>query len=303
MKDYNNNEPTLLVWRGTGSFDGHKEFDNVHSGKLIKTSAIWSQNIITPEAYGGLEEQCPFCSNKYVELKQQTLSSFSPCKIEKYVEWGYIDDQNKFSGKCSVCGFWHNTLIEYINQEDRLTSFLMSEVFVTRSKFSVIKQLGINDSDLAFDELSTYLSKNYNSIYYLTPKRFEQLVASIYINQGYKIILTKQSRDGGHDIILLGSNGNKMAIVECKRYAEKNKVNVSTVRSILGVGLIEKVSDVRIVTSSYFTKPAHRIQDKLKEENSSIQLSLMDADDLIKELGVFTTDLPNPSLSKLKRFT
>jgi restriction system protein len=179
----------------------------------------------------------------------------------------------------------------------------MSVVAVTRSRLAVIRDLSINDSDLAFDELASHLARQFDDIYYLTPRRFEKLVEGVYRNHGYEVILTKQSRDGGCDLILMKNGDEKAAIVECKRYIKSRKVDVYTARQILGVAFLDGYSGAKIVTTSYFTSPAQAVVQKLKNDNSSIMLELVDADFLLSELRAFNKALPKPSLKSLMTHT
>jgi hypothetical protein len=48
--------------------------------------------------------------------------------------------------------------------------------------------------------------------------------------------MTKTSCDGGVDLYLL-TNGQRIAVVQCKRYGADNKVGVSLVSELLGTQL------------------------------------------------------------------
>jgi hypothetical protein len=49
--------------------------------------------------------------------------------------------------------------------------------------------------------LAEQILKDPRSIFSVDPRFFEELVASIYADLGYRVILTKRTRDGGRDII------------------------------------------------------------------------------------------------------
>ncbi len=51
------------------------------------------------------------------------------------------------------------------------------------------------------DEIKKYLSKHPEKLHDLTSRKFEELVASILEDLGFDVTLTKQTRDGGTDII------------------------------------------------------------------------------------------------------
>src|ERR1043166_549046 len=56
------------------------------------------------------------------------------------------------------------------------------------------------------------------SMKYMSPTEFEHYVATLYEKQGYKIKVTKQSGDGGIDVIL--EKGNDKTAIQVKRYDE-----------------------------------------------------------------------------------
>ena len=71
----------------------------------------------------------------------------------------------------------------------------------------------------------------------LTPRQFEEFIAEVVDHLGFSnIILTPPSGDGGRDVIASNEiNGIPMTFFfECKKYAEGNKVQLDTLRSLLG---------------------------------------------------------------------
>lgn len=116
------------------------------------------------------------------------------------------------------------------------------------------------------DELIRYLAKNPKLLYELHPRRFEELVAELLRAQGFEPTLTPRTRDGGRDILAARSDalGSLLYLVECKRYAPKNKVGVEVVRAIHGVTNAERATKGVIVTTSSFTKDAIAFASPLK---------------------------------------
>lgn len=114
-------------------------------------------------------------------------------------------------------------------------------------------------------ELFSALKKDPSTLYKLTPRRFEELIASIFRNQGFEITLTPESNDGGYDVIAVHHSrftGTEKYLVECKRYAEDNKVGVGVVRGLYGVVCSENATKGLVVTSSYFTKGARDFETR-----------------------------------------
>ena len=102
------------------------------------------------------------------------------------------------------------------------------------------------------------IQNNPDFIYEMAPRDFENFIAKLFINEGYEVTVTKETRDGGKDLIVTQYIMGKPSViyVECKRYQSTNKVNVNIVRSLLGVITDENANKGMIVTSSYFTKDA-----------------------------------------------
>lgn len=287
---------SILVWRDEGTFEGKKDTDQVISGRILSEQS-WSANITAPTEYEGYLLDCPFCRTRYES--QAAGEPLDHCVVERFCEWGELESSKRIDGLCLRCGFWHRTALDEIRQADRVTDLVLSYIAVTRSRVAVLRELDINDGQLVFAELATHLTRKFSDIHALHPRKFEELVRDIYKGIGYEVTLTQQSRDGGCDLILLDKTGGPPAIVECKRYAASNKVDVCTVRKLLGVAVLEGYQSAKIVTSSYFTSPAQGTIEKLKERNSSITLELVDADRLLSQLEIFRIGLPDPSLRGL----
>lgn len=123
------------------------------------------------------------------------------------------------------------------------------------------------------DEVKKYLKKHPQKLYELSPRQFEELVASILKDLGFEVELTQTTRDGGRDIIAHVRNAvsSYLTYIECKRYAADNKVGVGIVREVIGVHHIRKPTKSIIVTTSFFSK------DAIKEAQSmESQLDLKD---------------------------
>ncbi len=108
------------------------------------------------------------------------------------------------------------------------------------------------------EELKKYLSKHPEYLYRLSPRKFEELVASILSDLGFDVDITPVTRDGGVDILAYIRNKalEILTYVECKRYAPDRKVGVGVVRSVYGVQSMHRANKSMIVTTSFFSKDA-----------------------------------------------
>lgn len=106
------------------------------------------------------------------------------------------------------------------------------------------------------DEVKKYFNKHPEKLYDISPRKFEELIASILKDFGFDVELTKATRDGGRDIIARIKNSvvDILTYVECKRYAADRKIDVGIIREVIGVHYIRKPSKSIIVTTSFFTK-------------------------------------------------
>jgi len=97
--------------------------------------------------------------------------------------------------------------------------------------------------------------------------------------QGFQVELTKQTRDGGYDIVAIypiKSQAPQKFLVECKRYAEHRKVDINIVRSFEDVVMAEGANWGIIVTTSYFTEDAKQKKKRLPTYSISGKKNVME---------------------------
>jgi restriction endonuclease Mrr len=98
----------------------------------------------------------------------------------------------------------------------------------------------------------------------LTPRQFEEFVAGVVDRLGFQDVrLTPRSADGGKDVIASRRvNGIPISFYfECKKYAEGNKVQLDTLRGLLGTVAHDsrKANIGVLVTTSTFTRGCHEL--------------------------------------------
>ena len=108
------------------------------------------------------------------------------------------------------------------------------------------------------NEMLMWLSRDPNLMYGLPSRRFEEMVAKLFQDQGYDVSLTQATRDGGYDLMAVMKAGFSplLLLVECKRYGPDRKVGVEVVRALNGVTDRMRANQGLIVTSSFFTRDA-----------------------------------------------
>jgi len=94
-------------------------------------------------------------------------------------------------------------------------------------------------------------------------RRFEELIAELFVGFGYLVELTQRTRDGGKDIIAIRHGEvNVRYLIECKRPDPGNPVAVSTVRELYGVKTDDGASKAILATTSYLTPDAKRFVER-----------------------------------------
>jgi hypothetical protein len=263
-------KPTLFVWRI------HEESDPNFDGYVREMYySLFSRG---SEYRQTSEFRCPFCA--------ALMNIEDLMHLEERPTFRGLRDRAHKKHACQRCGFVRT--FNYFH-----TSHGGEQIF---SKKSVLRNFSIDDAAIALDELGSHLRDKFDDIYALSSARFEALVSDIYKSIGYQVRMTQQTRDGGYDLLLVEASSGEQILVECKRYAKSRKVGVTTVRQLLGVQIIRDVQKAKLVTSSTFTNPAYGEVELLRSHSPDFSLDLVDAEALLREMGVYNTALPRMDL-------
>jgi HJR/Mrr/RecB family endonuclease len=122
-----------------------------------------------------------------------------------------------------------------------------------------------------------------NSMYRVTSREFEEIIATIFQTQGFDVQLTPQSRDHGRDIILEQQIAGVRSrwLVECKRWARNRKVGLPIVQRLFGVVQSEQANKAILVSTSGFTGEARKFAQR-----HAWALDLRSYDDIIAWLNL-----------------
>jgi DNA-binding NarL/FixJ family response regulator len=137
--------------------------------------------------------------------------------------------------------------------------------------------------------LIEYLKKDSTALYQIPPNVFEELIAELLAHYGWKVDLTKQTRDGGYDIFGIRKDISGVVsswIVECKRYRQDRKVGVDIARSLYSVKSDLRVGMSMLATTSYFSK------DVYAYKSSRYDLELRDFTGVVEWINQYR---PNPN--------
>jgi Restriction endonuclease len=177
-------------------------------------------------------------------------------------------------GLCQRCGWWLDCLSHNHGAE------------VTRTACASLRTFDLNSAELALPELRSHLSRHFTDVYSLAPRRFEEVVGSLYSTLGWNVVLTKQSRDGGFDLYCLGNPSGDLCLVECKRYASSRSISVGVVDRLLGVAFRNGAKQAHFVTTSKFTQPAQKAAQSARGRD--LVLNLIDAHELASLFKIYS---------------
>jgi HJR/Mrr/RecB family endonuclease len=148
------------------------------------------------------------------------------------------------------------------------------------AQFDIEKQVSgrtiIECSDNVRRNIIEHFNKNPRDLKILDRRRFEELVAELFDGFGYDVELTKQTHDGGKDIIAVKKDIVEVKyLIECKRPDPGGYVSINPVRELYGVKTNEKATKAVLATTAHFSKDA-----KLFVENIRWELELKEFEDL-----------------------
>jgi len=118
----------------------------------------------------------------------------------------------------------------------------------------------------SMDEAIRLAQSDKTSVLDMSPRRFEEFLAELFVRLGYEVELTQATRDGGADLLCLRNlNGIPFRFaVEIKRYKEGRNIDVSLVRAFVGANEEHRANQLVYVTTSAYTKPAVEYANKCK---------------------------------------
>jgi len=210
----------------------------------------------------------------FQDKENNLLGTVIQDKIDK--DWGYVimakDSDGEFRAvevNASLESFDKaetellNKLAEFANSGE-----FKEELYKDPAPISEIekpKAITIANID---EEVKNYFKRHPEKLYDLSPRKFEELVASILEDLGFDVKLTQETRDGGSDIIASIKNSvtSFLVLVECKKYSPENKVGVGIIRQVAGVHSLREPSKSIIVTTSYFTEDAKKWVSEYNEK-------------------------------------
>jgi restriction system protein len=176
---------------------------------------------------------------------------------------------------CEKCGWWvitnHGGV--HFGPEGSLT---------VRRSAGILKKFDDSDISVPTNELCQYLVKNYGNRFNIHPKRYEDIVAGVFKNSGFRVRTTSYTGDKGIDVFIMDGEGKDTVGIQVKRY--KGKIEAEQIRSFAGALILNGVTKgVFVTTSSYRSGAIKTSSDYITR---GLDISLWDADEFYKKLKI-----------------
>lgn len=239
-----------------------------YSGRSIDLEAFaGSERGMGPETgyKGNNTFNCPICENEI----------FVEHEAWEYPAGVFNNSKTEVMGASLVTDFG---VVDF-SHDDEIYSFdEKSKLFVPEQK-KIITSI---ESGILL--LLNEIEGSPNIIYSIKSREFEELIAFVFKKAGFEVQLTKQTRDGGRDIIALKYDlGIPLKyIIECKRWANDRPVSVDIVRSLYGVQMQEGANKSVVATTSYFSPEAKEFSNIIN--TTRWHMSLKDHNDVMEWL-------------------
>jgi len=197
-----------------------------------------------------------------------------------YTIWGQLDlgeyvreTDSPLETRCDFCGYFERV------EPDA------DEPWEETHTWAVLLPFEINDLRTPLETVGAHLHRRAERLQDLTWRRFEELLASMFREHGFQVVLGRGTKDRGIDLILLEANTGTRTLVQAKRW--RGNVGVGAVRELRGVQLRENVRKAILAATSGFTYSARAEADAAIPRLLGFKLDLMAATDIARELGVF----------------
>lgn len=212
---------------------------------------------------------CQYCKSQMAKLNFKQ----DPC------QGGVTDTHVEV---CQACGWW--VVTHYVGYSYGYEGF----VGVNRAAGS-LRNLDLTDISTPSQDIGRYLLTRYDDRFWLNPKKYEDIVAGVFSDFGFRVRVTSYSHDDGIDIFVFDGNDDKTVGIQVKRY--RGKIGVEQIRSFAGALLLNGLTTGIFVTTSQFTAGA--ANTSLRYGEAGIGIELWDAEKFYDKL----------QLSKLRQFT
>lgn len=179
---------------------------------------------------------------------------------------------------CAQCGWWS---VYRVHQNDHPRTAGIAEGY--SGTVGCLMKLDLGDISLPLDEVRKYLCAKGDSIFYVHPRKLEDIVCSVFSHLGWKARATAYSGDKGIDVILDGDDGTTIGI-QVKRYKKERRIEAEQIRSLAGALMQGGHTKGIFVATSNFRRGAKQTAQDLKL--MGLPIELINAERFLKMLGI-----------------
>lgn len=174
---------------------------------------------------------------------------------------------------CPVCGWW------VVSNVPDNSGNLGWEKSMPRACGSLVN-FDISDIALPTAELHEYLTKHYTDRFYLHPKKYEDIVGSVFRGFGYEVRITSYAGDQGIDLFVLDATTNNVVGVQVKRH--RGRIEAHQIREFVGALVLGGLTRGVFVTTSHYRRGARGAASIAAERGVAVEL--WNADDFYQKL-------------------
>ena len=171
--------------------------------------------------------RCPFCR---LPLSRLHKSDDLECPMQGFIPTEVWRERTEELLLCEICGWWRF--------EERFEEAFMRIESVVRAAAASLREIDLSDISIPTQQVRDYLCARYEKRFDVNPRLFEQTVASVFRDLGYKAQVTGYRNDGGIDVILY--KHNKQVGVQVKRY--RARIEVEQIRSLAGALILSGIT-------------------------------------------------------------
>jgi hypothetical protein len=183
--------------------------------------------------------------------------------FDRSPDWEWVAAPDRWLNACPACGWWA------VSHHERREVGLDVYGRIYRAA-GVLKSLDVSDISIPLDELSRYLVANYRTRFLVNPKRYEDVVAGVFRDAGYRVRVTSYSGDDGVDIFVLDGDVGDIVGVQVKRY--QGSILAEQIREFAGALILNQLTRGVYVTTSKFTRGAENTASRFSQGGLAIEL-------------------------------
>jgi restriction system protein len=235
--------------------------------------SIWEHRVDSSViTHPGKKLTCPYCETA---LSHDLAKDLSAPDESIWYNDAYL---------CQSCGWWYLTrrqegnIISGLYDGESYSQYYGHRVFEGSGS---LKSLDLTDMRQPLDEVRTYLRVRYQERFDLHPRRFEEIVASVFHDLGYRSRVTAYHSDGGIDVVLDGPSGETVGI-QVKRY--RGRIRVAQVRELVGALVVGGFTEGIFVTTSSFQAGCGKAAERATSKGIAVRL--MDASQFLAALEI-----------------